>query len=268
MLKRWNFLKTGFYEGIKLTFDQLVGLLPTCEVFPTDGALPRGVSYGNIIPEFTAPDVALVEGSLDKAQALIIAAPGAVGKSTLAKALSSQRGALIWDLAEAEEVGYGSLDAVLERTMAPGLKSDFLEWMTEGIQFVIIDALDEGRIKVNENSFIRLLENISRLAKRANGICFVLLGRTQIAESVWLNLTDLGIDASILTIEPFSRDQATEYIRKRVEGQQTELFAECLDLIFPASRSSHAQWRGQRDHKRVLALSTRISRLRKNDSVR
>ena len=185
---------------IKLTFDQLVGLLPTCEVFPTDGALPRGVSYGNIIPEFTAPDVALVEGSLDKAQALIVAAPGAVGKSTLAKALSSQRGALIWDLAEAEEVGYGSLDAVLERTMAPGLKSDFLEWMTEGIQFVIIDALDEGRIKVNENSFIRLLENISRLAKRANGICFVLLGRTQIAEAVWLNLTDLGIDASILIL--------------------------------------------------------------------
>lgn len=217
---------------IKLTFDQLVGLLPKCEVFPTDDELPRGVCYGNIIPEFTAPDVGLVEGSLNKSQALIVAAPGAVGKSTLAKALSSQRGALIWDLAEAEEVGFGSLDAVLERTMEPGLKSDFLEWMTEGIQFVIIDALDEGRIKVNENSFIRLLENISRLAKGANGICFVLLGRTQIAESVWLNLTDLGIDASILTIEPFTRDQATEYIRKRVEGQQTDLFAECLDLIF------------------------------------
>ena len=216
----------------KYTFDQLVGLLPICERFPTDDELPRGVYYGEVIPEFTAPDVALVEGSLDTSQVLIIAAPGAVGKSTLARALSSQRGALIWDLGDAEEVGFGSLDAMLERTMQPGLKSDFLEWMTEGIQFVIIDALDEGRIKVNENSFIRLLENISRLAKDGSGICFLLLGRTQIAESVWLSLADLGVDASILTIEPFTREQANEYIQKRVEGQQSDLFVECLDLIF------------------------------------
>ena len=216
----------------KYTFDQLVRLLPQCELFPTDDQLPRGVYYGTVIPEFTAPDVALVEGSLDKSQVLIVAAPGAVGKSTLARALSSQRRSLIWDLAKAEEVGFGSLDAMLERTMQPGLKSDFLEWMKEGMQFVIVDALDEGRLKVNENSFNRLIENIGRLAKRAKGICFVLLGRTQIAESVWLGLTDQDINASILTIEPFTREQANEYIHKRTESQQTGLFVECLDLIF------------------------------------
>ena len=184
----------------KYTFDQLIDLLPECEVFPTDDKLPRGVSYGTMIAEFIPPDVALSEGDLANSQVLIIGAPGAVGKSTLARALSSRRGALIWDLAEAEEVGFGSLDAMLEHTMQSGLKSDFLEWMSEGMQFIIIDALDEGRIKVTENSFLRLLENISRLAKDAKASCFVLLGRTQIAESVWLNLTDQHIDASILTI--------------------------------------------------------------------
>ena len=216
----------------KYTFDQLIGLLPSCEDFPTDDELPRGVSYGTMIPEFTPPDVALAEGAPHDSQALIIAAPGAVGKSTLARALSSQRGALIWDLAEAEEVGYGSLDAMLEHTMRPGLKTDFLEWMSEGMQFIIIDALDEGRIKVNENSFIRLLENVSRLARGGKGISFVLLGRTQIAESVWLSLTDQDINASILTIEPFTREQANEYIGKRAERDLTGPFIECRDLIF------------------------------------
>ena len=216
----------------KLTFDQLIELLPKCEVFPTGDKLPRGVSYGDMIPEFTPPDVALAEGHPDKSQVLIIAAPGAVGKSTLAMALSSQRGALIWDLADAEEVGSGSLDAMLEYTMQPGLRTDFLEWMSEGIQFIIIDALDEGRIKVNENSFSRLLENIGRLAKDAKNICFVLLGRTQIAETVWLSLTDQEIDASILTIEPFTREQANEYIRKRVDAPETAPLVECRDLIF------------------------------------
>ena len=208
------------------TFDQLINLLPRGEAFPTTDELPRGVSYGSMIPEFIPPNVALAEGCLDKSQVLIIAAPGAVGKSTLARALSSQRGALIWDLAEAAEVGYGSLDAILENTMQPGLKTHFLEWMSEGLQFVIIDALDEGRIKVNENSFFQLIQNISRLAKDAKGICFVLLGRTQIAESVWLSLTDNETQASILTIEPFTRDQANEYIGKHLEREQTHALVE------------------------------------------
>ena len=214
------------------TFDQLTELLPKCEAFPTAQQLPHGVTYGSMIPEFTSPDVALAEGDLHKSQVLIIAAPGAVGKSTLARALSSKNRALIWDLAKAEEVGFGSLDAMLERAMQQGLKSDFLEWMSEGIQFIIVDALDEGRIKVNENSFFRLLENISLLAKDAKGICFVLLGRTQIAESVWLSLTDQDIDASILTIEPFTRQQANEYIEKRTKRDFTVPFVECRDLIF------------------------------------
>ena len=222
----------------KYTFAQFNELLPKCEVFPTDDKLPRGVGYGTVLPEFTPPDLALAEGDLDNSQVLIIAAPGAVGKSTLATALSSQRGALLWDLAEAEEVGYGSLDAMLERTMQPGLKIDFLEWMSEGIQFMIIDALDEGRIKVNENSFLRLLENVGRLAEGAKGVCFVLLGRTQIAESVWLSLTDLDINASMLTIEPFTREQANEYIEKRATRDLTDPFIECRDLIFQQLEAS------------------------------
>ena len=217
---------------IKYTFEQLVNILPMCDAFPTNRELPRGVTYGSMIREFTPPEVALVEGDIYNSQVLIVAAPGAVGKSTLASALSVKNDAVIWDLAEAEEVGFGSLDAMIERTVQQGLKADFLEWMSEGIQFVIIDALDEGRIKVNENSFIRLLENISRLAKNAKGVCFVLMGRTQIAESVWLTLADLETDVSIVTIEPFTRQQANEYIEKRATRPSTTPFVECRDLIF------------------------------------
>ena len=216
----------------KYTFRQLTDQLPNCERFPTNINLPSGVSYGNTITEFVPPNVSHEAGDLDNSEVLIIAAPGAVGKSTLARALSSEKGALIWDLAEAEEVGSGSLDAMLDYAIQTGLKPEFLQWMSAGIQCIIIDALDEGRIKVNENSFSRLLENISRLAKDAQGICFVLLGRTQIAESVWLSLEDHNTKASILTIEPFTREQANEYIAKRVESRGIELLNECRDLIF------------------------------------
>ena len=214
-------------------------MLPMCDRFPTDDEIPRGVRHGEEISQFIPPDLEVVEGDLLECQILIIAAPGAVGKSTLANALSAQRGALVWDLAEAEEVGYGTLDAVLESTMQPGLKTDFLEWMAEGIQFMIVDALDEGRIKVRENSFQRLLENISRLAQDAKNPCFVLFGRTQIVNAVWLSLTDQNIDATILNIEPFTRDQANSYIDKRVDAQRTGPLVECPRLDISATGSAY-----------------------------
>ena len=215
------------------SFDELIERLPPCEEsFPRNINLPPGVSYGGILPEFVPPNVSLEEGDLSGSQVLIFAAPGAVGKSTLGRALSAKKSTLIWDLAEAEEVGSGSLDAMLDYTMQTGSKPDFLEWMKEGIQFIIIDALDEGRIKVNELSFLRLLENIGRLAHDAKDVCFVLLGRTQIAESVWLTLTDQGVSSSILNIDPFAREQANEYIHNRVGCNWAAPLIECRDLIF------------------------------------
>ena len=221
------------------SFDELINRLPSCEEFPTQNPLPHGVSYGKGISEFVPPLLSVTEGELDDCQVVIVSAPGAVGKSTLAKALSLQRKALLWDLAAAEEVGFGSLDAMLEYTVQSELKTEFLVWMSEGMQFIIIDALDEGRVKVNESSFLRLLENVCRLAGEARNICFVLLGRTQITEFVWLFLDEKGIAASMLSIESFSRDQAIDYIDKRVSPQKsTPPFRECLDLIFQQLENS------------------------------
>lgn len=228
------------------SFYEFTEQLPACEQFPMQTTLPNGVTYGQPLQGFIPPYLSVVEGHPNNSQVLIISAPGAVGKSTLAKALSSEKKALLWDLADAEEVGYGSLDAMLDYAVKSGLKADFLEWMTEGMQLIIIDALDEGRVKVNEISFRRLLENIGRLAKNSKKICFVLLGRTQIAETAWLVLVDQGINSSILSIEAFHREQANDYIANRVSPHSlTTSFVDCRDLIFQQLESSVTSSQGR-----------------------
>ncbi len=162
-----------------------------------------------------------------------MSAPGAVGKSTFAKAIALQKGALLFDLATAKEVAAGSLNGMLLDTLGPDYIGEYNHWLSEGLQFLIIDALDEGRNKVGENSFRRFLEDVGKLANGANGVCFILLGRTRIAEEAWLVLDELNVRASILAIEPFEREQANEYIERRMEGKPlTQLFLECRDLIF------------------------------------
>ena len=216
------------------SLDQLLSRLPDCDRFPVDDPLPSGVGYVDQgTPQFVPPnlsDIEVRDGSVP-AQVVIVSAPGAVGKSTLAREIAYKKGALLWDLALAPEVGSGSLNGMLFDAVGTR-QTDFLEYMSEGLQLLIVDALDEGRIKVNENSFQRLLDDIGKLARNSKGICFVLLGRTRIADTAWLVLDEAGVNASIISIESFDRKQANQYIENYVSpGKLTGPLIECRDLI-------------------------------------
>ena len=217
------------------TFAQLLERLPNCDEFNLRHNPDAGISYIDCeTPRFVPPNLSDMEDESEDGptQVLIVSAPGAVGKSTLAKAIAFDKKALLWDLAAAPEVAGGSLNGMLFSTLGTG-QTDFLEFMTEGLQFLIIDALDEGRLKVNENSFQRLLEDIGQIAQLSKGLCFVLLGRTRVAETAWLVLEDLGVQVSMSRIEPFDREQANRYIENNISAdKRSELLYECRDLIF------------------------------------
>jgi len=123
---------------------------------------------------------------------------------------------------------------MLLNTLGAGRLNEYWEYLTEGLQLLVIDALDEGRIKVNENSFRRLLENIARRVQNTEGICFVLLGRARIAEEAWLVLSDeTNVDASIVRIEPFDKEQANTYLDNRIGPEKlTPEYTACRELIF------------------------------------
>ena len=218
------------------TFDDLLSKLPDCDKFPLSDSSTNGVSYINsATPKFVHPDLSNLESGdrSSSTQALVVSAPGAVGKSTLAKEIAFRKGALLWDLALSPEVGGGSLDGTILQSLSATYTEDYLEYMNEGLQFLIVDALDEGRMKVNENSFQRLLDDIGQRAIRSKAICFVLLGRTRIAETAWLVLDDLGVNTSMISIEAFDRDQANTYIDNNVgSDKRTDAFYDCRDLIF------------------------------------
>ena len=220
----------------KYSFNKLLCQLPDCDKFTINSPLPDGVSYiDNGTPTFIPPDLTDFVGGIGEGhiQVLIVSAPGAVGKSTLARQIAYEKAALVWDLASAPEVGGGSLNGTIGKSFGMGSAQDFLEFMTEGLQFIVIDALDEGRIKVNQNSFQRMLEDIGHIAKESKDICFVLLGRTQITETAWEVLNEVGANASMISIEPFSRQQANQYIDNNVPvTKRTQSFYKCRDLIF------------------------------------
>ena len=82
--------------------------------------------------------------------------------------------------------------------------------------FLVIDALDEARVKANEASYEAFIRDIAGLARGGSHVSFVLLGRTQAAELTWLILEEEAVKSAFLEIEPFDRAHAELYIDRHI----------------------------------------------------
>ncbi len=194
------------------------------------------------LAEFIGPDVA--PSAIDQPtqpRVIIVSAAGAAGKSTLAQAVAFKKQAPIWDLAQASAVGENSMTGQLTASFGFSLASQVSTHLGAGTLFLIVDALDEARVKANQAGFEAFIQDIAAIAKNGNGPAFVLLGRTQTAEMTWILLAEAGISTSLLSIQPFTRTQAEQYIEARLRNfdesaasriaNHPQPFVEARDLV-------------------------------------
>lgn len=202
----------------------------------------HGLAYiRDVNQEFIPPDITERESAgTGGPKVIIVSAAGAVGKSTFARELAVQTASPYWDLSLAKPVGQKSLTGTLVQSFGPANISKALSSLAAGKMSIVIDALDESRVKVTEDAFLAFLQDIADTALTGAGLQFVLFGRTQISELSWLALTEAGVPTALFDIERFTRQQANQYIEKRVtrkfESAQRMVkflipFAQARDLI-------------------------------------
>ena len=135
----------------------------------------------------------------------MIAAPGAVGKSTLAREICAATKAVYLDLAIAATVAGNYLVGGLVNA---GL---WTAWQA-GTTTLLIDALDEARLRVTQTSFEDFLVDVANVAG-TRGIPVVLLGRVGIVEEAWAILNEKsGLNPPIFDIELFHPDRAKKFV--------------------------------------------------------
>jgi hypothetical protein len=132
---------------------------------------------------FIEADLHLREGYDDLAAPIwFVAAPGAVGKSTLAKEISARTGAIYLDLATADTVAGNYVTGGLAKNEL------FALWGAKQTT-VLIDALDEARLRVTQTSFEDFLGDVETLP-HGRQLPTVLFGRVGIVdEAPVLSLT-------------------------------------------------------------------------------
>ncbi len=228
-----------------MNFQTFLDILPNCagkESLPVTSS-PGGFRYvQQSLPEFIGPDMTVSEiNESTRARVVIVTAAGAAGKSTLGKEMAFRKNAPIWDLAQASAVGENSMMGQLTTAFGFGLIGRVSKDLNDGSLFLIVDALDEARVKANQAGFEAFIQNIGEIAKNGVTPAFVLLARTQTAEMAWLLLAGAGVSASLVSIQPFTREQAEQYIEARLRhfddsaagriASHPQPFIEARDLV-------------------------------------
>lgn len=132
--------------------------------------LPGGGFDGDARPEFgtaspselfVPPTLNIVDRS-EGAQVTLISARGATGKSMLAKQVSADKTVPLWSLDADLGVSAHALEAKLSHYIGP---HEPLRRFTANSQaFVVIDALDEARMRVSGLSWNEYIRSLSAVA--------------------------------------------------------------------------------------------------------
>ena len=157
-------------------------------------------------PAFVEATLSLRPDDGDLSQSVwLIAVSGAVGKSTLARAICANTKAVYLDLSTATTVAGNYLAGGLFTT---GL---WQAWK-QSESTLLVDALDEARLRVTQSSFEDFLADVASVAKNRS-VPIVLLGRVGIIEEAWLILNEKSnLRPPIFDIELFQSDSAKKFV--------------------------------------------------------
>jgi hypothetical protein len=188
-------------------------------------ALAIGASRGielNVVADDTYvwPDVS-VEDKNEASPIVLMMAPGAMGKSTAARAVASQLGMPYVNLAEMH-VGTGSLTGELLKSFGAEDAAAFMTALKEGRASLILDSTDEAQLAAGPENYKAFLADIAWLLVDAVAARQVLmLGRRDATETTYLQLSDLGFDAPRYEILPLSHDQASRMIDLALDARSS-----------------------------------------------
>ena len=166
---------------------------------------------------------------------ILVSAPGAVGKSTLAHQISFKTGAMLLDLAKAAPVGANTLVGGLAKTR-------LYQSFQNGSASLIIDGLDEARMRVKHGGYAAFMDDVVSLID-PNHKPLILFGRTGAVEYAWLYLSDKGIEPPVLEIGYFNQSQAAEFTKVQVKISRgddniREPDARAVDMLLSRMRTA------------------------------
>ena len=154
----------------------------------------------------------------------------------MARQIAHHTGSIYLNLAEAGPVG--------ENTLSGGLaRSGLFESWQDGSTVILIDGLDEARLRVTQEAFEAFLCDVAQLSNQRR-VPTVLFGRTGAIEDTWLVLEDQDVETSVLEIGYYGPRDSVEFAQVRIAATcsataHLDVQLSAIELLLAGLREQH-----------------------------
>lgn len=169
-----------------------------------------------------------------EARFILFSAPGATGKSALAKHICHSKNGIYWDLPNNKVAEY-SFQGAISEAVGYNDMSEFIESIVKGENFFVIDAFDEAEAGSGRTGIEFFLRDLNNVTKECWHTCAVLMARTESALFIRSFFEKNNIPYKHYEIGYFTQDNSKQYIKnrlKKVDIETTPVIINCIDEQF------------------------------------
>ena len=179
----------------------------------------RGISRVQSKNEYFIPPRLLHQPGPSAAQAILITAPAASGKSTCAREIAAQANALLVDLSGIQ-VADGTFNGLLVEALGDDKALQFRRQLLVGTHSIVIDALDETQLASGEDSFALFVKGLCRFLRLSEGKYgnVVLLGRIDASDWVKLVFAENGVSLVEYHLDFFDEEDGLRFVDRKLDG--------------------------------------------------
>lgn len=192
-------------------------------------------------PTFIHPKLKSIQ-NIEESPIIIIAAPGAVGKTTFAKYFAFEKKSFYWDLSKIK-LGDNTFIGTLAKTFGAKNLSKVLQDINDGNISLFIDAFDEAEIVSGWDGIEKFLREMYDHCKDSPHTNIVLFSRSETAEFIQMTLDGMEDSPkySMFEIDYFDKTGAISLVKEFLRSSEdltfethAKPFERALDNIFAA----------------------------------
>lgn len=191
--------------------------------------------YNKTVFEYVEPNFNECETNVSfHPRFLLFSAPGATGKTALAKYICYTKNGIYWDLPDNKVAEY-SFNGAISKAVGYSNMSHFVESLIDGNDFFVIDAFDEAEAGSGRTGIEFFLRDLNEVTKDAQGICAILLARTESAIFIKNYFNINNIPYKHFEVGYFAEYNAKTYIKnglKKLNIPITDIVNTCIEEQF------------------------------------
>ena len=146
---------------------------------------------------------------------VLFSAPGATGKSALAKYIAYQYSSLYWNLADIH-LGETSFFGALVTGLGATEYSSYINALLESRTLLVVDAFDESEVNSGENMVRSLITDMDNVLKECKKPYAAFFSRTETAQNIGEFLKSSNIPYVHYEIGLFSEHQARSFVKEYI----------------------------------------------------